>query len=386
MSTSQTVSEGSDEIQVVLTKPLSLEGDADADYKAPNLVQRVLSLFRNVRPGSDLTNFQLTPLFNIPKSHLQCFGESAFCFGKNLLQQSNNAESSIERFISVVAWSISTTRPPTFGLAPYNPILGETHHVSRGSLNVLLEQVSHHPPVSALHATDEKENLEFIWCQHPVPKFYGTRVEAEVLGKRQLKLLNHGETYTMNSPKLMIKFLPPRVDWIGKVKICCQETDLESELCYITSSLLGRSGLHSVKGKIYQSSSMKTLYEVDGHWNSTVKVKDIDSGKETIIYDAKEVFSELKTPIVKDLQGIWPTESATVWSEVSKGIISKNWAKAREAKSSVEDKQRKLAKERDSKGETWVPSHFTVSYSKEDGWGCLPIQERVPPAPIVVPL
>jgi len=53
----------------------------------------------------------------------------------------NNGESPIERFISVVAWSISTTRPVTFGVAPYNPILGETHHVSKGNLNVLLEQV-----------------------------------------------------------------------------------------------------------------------------------------------------------------------------------------------------------------------------------------------------
>lgn len=35
-------------------------------------------------------------------------------------------------------------------------------------------QVSHHPPVTALHGTDEKENLEMIWCQHPTPQFYGT--------------------------------------------------------------------------------------------------------------------------------------------------------------------------------------------------------------------
>ena len=53
----------------------------------------------------------------------------------------NNGQSPLDRFISVVAWCISTTRPVTFGVAPYNPILGETHHVSRGNLNVLLEQV-----------------------------------------------------------------------------------------------------------------------------------------------------------------------------------------------------------------------------------------------------
>uniref|UniRef100_A0A6N2KGH4 Uncharacterized protein n=1 Tax=Salix viminalis TaxID=40686 RepID=A0A6N2KGH4_SALVM len=377
------VSEGNDNIQVVLTKPLSVDGDVTADYK---LIVNVKLIGVYGQDRISQTSRQLPPLFNIPKSQLQCYGESAYCFSKNLLQQCNNAENSLDRFTSVVAWSISTTRPPSFGVAPYNPILGETHHVSRGSLNVLLEQVSHHPPVSALHATDEKENIELIWCQHPVPKFYGTRVEAEVLGKRQLKLLNHGETYMMNSPKLMIRFLPPRVDWIGKVKISCQETGFEAELCYITSSLLGRGGEHRVEGKIYQYSSMKTLYEVEGYWNSIVKAKDVNSGKETIIYDAKEVLSELKAPMVKDLQGIWPTESTAVWSEVSRGILGKNWTRAREAKSTVEDCQRKLAKERKSKGENWVPNHFTISDSKEEGWDCSPIQERVPPAPIVVPL
>lgn len=34
-------------------------------------------------------------------------------------------------------------------------------------------KVSHHPPVSALHATDQTENIEIVWCQHPVPRFYG---------------------------------------------------------------------------------------------------------------------------------------------------------------------------------------------------------------------
>ena len=36
-----------------------------------------------------------------------------------------------------------------------------------------LSQVSHHPPVSALHATNEKENLELVWCQNANAKFHG---------------------------------------------------------------------------------------------------------------------------------------------------------------------------------------------------------------------
>ncbi|EEF34581.1 Protein KES1, putative, partial [Ricinus communis] len=328
---------------------------------------------------------QLPPLFNIPKSHLQCYGESVYCVSKDLLHSCNNAENPLDRFVAVVAWCISVPRPAIFGAAPYNPILGETHHVSRGTLNVLLEQVSHHPPVSALHATDEKENIEMIWCQHIVPKFYGTKVEGEVHGKRQLKLHKHGETYVMNSPNLLIKFLPPGLDWVGTVNIHCQESDLEAELCFLTTSFLRRREPHSIKGRIYQSSSSKTLYEVNGHWNSIVTVKDINNGKESVIYNAKEVISGLKCPVVKDPQGILQSESAAVWSVVSEGILTKNWEKAREAKRGIEERQREGVRERNSRGETWVPKYFNVFYSKEGGWDCSPIQKLVPPAPIIVP-
>ncbi|KAI3896422.1 hypothetical protein MKX03_008584 [Papaver bracteatum] len=375
----------------VLTPPLSIDL-SDADYTAPNLIQRVFSLFKNVRPGSDLNKFQLPPLFNLPKSSLQCFGESLYCIGgtDDILSRCNDGKSSIDRFTAVVAWSISTTRPVLFGLAPFNPILGETHHVSNGTLNVLLEQVSHHPPVTALHATDEKRKLEMIWSQQTIPKFYGTSVEAVVQGKRELKLLSHGESYVMNTPKLLIRFIPvPRTDWTGNVTIRCEESGLQAELCYTGKSFLGFGGNNrSVKGRIVDTSTSKTIYEVDGHWDRVVTIKDVmDKHKtKTVIYNGKEALSKLKTPEVKDEQGLWTSESAVVWSEVIQGILNKDWAKAREAKQEIEEKERALAKERKSKGESWVPKYFNLSksnYSKEEVYECSPKQKWVPPAPIV---
>ncbi|KAI0504625.1 hypothetical protein KFK09_015577 [Dendrobium nobile] len=44
--------------KATLTPPLSLEKGLAAEHRPPNMFHRVLSLFRNVRPGSDLTNFQ----------------------------------------------------------------------------------------------------------------------------------------------------------------------------------------------------------------------------------------------------------------------------------------------------------------------------------------
>lgn len=130
----------------VLTAPFSLDEDkpsssSDSKYRAPNILQRILSLLSTIRPGSDLSRLQLPPVFNIPKSQLQCYGESVYSISSDLLSKCNHQETPLDRFLSVVAWNISTLRPLAFGLAPYNPVLGETHHVSRGTLNVLLEQV-----------------------------------------------------------------------------------------------------------------------------------------------------------------------------------------------------------------------------------------------------
>lgn len=80
---------------------------------------------------------------------------------------------------------------------------------------------------------------------------------------------------------------------------------------------------------------------------------------------------------------MWPTETTLVWSELSQAIVNKDWEKATEAKKTVEERQRELQRERESKGKTWIPKHFRVSYSKEEGWDCSPIQKSVPNAPIV---
>ncbi|RWV93942.1 hypothetical protein GW17_00043564, partial [Ensete ventricosum] len=122
------------EAAVVLTPPLALEGGLAEEHQTPGLLPRVLSLLRN-----------LPPIFNMPKSQLQCYGESVYCINEDYLTRCPRGKSSFERFTSVVAWSISTMRPAIFGLAPFDPLLGETHHVSRGSLNVLLEQVTAMP-------------------------------------------------------------------------------------------------------------------------------------------------------------------------------------------------------------------------------------------------
>lgn len=96
-------------------------------------------------------------------------------------------------------------------------------------------------------------------------------MELEVKGKRVMKLQSRKESYYMNQPRLIIRLLPlPRVDWAGKMKIKCPETDLEAELHLVSDSLIERfrgNNNRSVKGKISESSSGIKLYDIFGHWD-----------------------------------------------------------------------------------------------------------------------
>ena len=99
-------------------------------------------------------------------------------------------------------------------------------------------------------------------------------------GKRKLKLLNHGETYVLNSPKTIIKFFPvPKIEFGGTEKIQCHETGLEAEISYGGRSFLGIGGSsRSVKGKIFVSDSpSKSLFEINGHWDELVYYHSIIS-------------------------------------------------------------------------------------------------------------
>lgn len=89
-------------------------------------------------------------------------------------------------------------------------------------------------------------------------------------GKRLVKLLDHGETYEMNSPNLVIRLLPvPGTEWSGNVKIQCERSDLAADISYYRSqSFFGFGGKpRSVKGRIFDVNSLKTIYELNGQWD-----------------------------------------------------------------------------------------------------------------------
>ncbi|KAH7443806.1 hypothetical protein KP509_02G051700 [Ceratopteris richardii] len=371
-----------DHQDLVIVPPISLDYKP-ADEKS--LFNRVIDLCKTIRPGADLTRFQIPVQFNLPKSQLQTYGEFLYCCGQDLLGACADGASPLERLLRVVAWHISTTRYVPFSQVPFNPILGETHHVSAGHLNVLLEQVSHHPPVVALYATDDVKKIRTQWSHKAVGRFHGNKVEGTIYGKRTLWLDSHHEVYELTCPKIVFRLFPaPGTEWVGTSTIKCGSSNLEASLTFKGKPLFGLKGTAGhVSGKIYDTSTGATLYEINGAWNKTITAKSTKTEESSLLFDAQAALTNLRSPVLQK-KGLDGSESLVVWRPAMSGIVNRDWEAARQAKHEIEERQRHLEKKRKMEGKIWKPRYF-VKVDADHHWQWCHFGETVPPAPLVIP-
>ncbi|XLT46363.1 hypothetical protein HN873_038967, partial [Arachis hypogaea] len=88
----------------------------------------------------------------------------------------------------------------------------------------------------------------------------------------------------------------------GNVRMQIRDNKARYKIRYAKQIKKDTQFMKVVKGKILNSSTLNVLYEVDGHWDRTIKVKDTNNRKARVIYDAKEVINGLQAPIVKDAE------------------------------------------------------------------------------------
>ncbi|KXJ05174.1 Oxysterol-binding protein-related protein 1, partial [Exaiptasia diaphana] len=101
-------------------------------------------------------------------------------------------------YIAAFAVSATSSNLERVG-KPFNPLLGETYELVREDLGFKLvaEQVSHHPPISALQCTGE--DFVFHVTVQPKLKFWGKGVEVQPKGMVTLKFPKLNEVYTWNN-------------------------------------------------------------------------------------------------------------------------------------------------------------------------------------------
>lgn len=323
-------------------------------------------LVKQVRPGMDLSKVVLPTFILEPRSFLDKLSDSYYHV--DILSRAVLEDDAFTRMKTVVKWYLSGFYKKPKGLKkPYNPILGETFrcywlHPNGSKTFYVAEQVSHHPPVSTFYVTNRQDGFSIAASILAKSKFYGNSTSAILDGTAILTLLPRGEQYTLTIPYAHCKGIlmgTLTMELGGKVNIACEKTGYNTEIEFKVRSLLGSvEQTNCISGRL--KLGKETLATLEGFWDGVIYIKDRrGAGEMQVLWHPtatvrKSRLTRYTVPI--DQQG--EHESERLWQHVSSAILRDDMAAATEEKTSLEEVQRTLSKERKVKCEDWIPVHF----------------------------
>ncbi|XP_046377333.2 oxysterol-binding protein-related protein 1-like [Haliotis rufescens] len=216
--------------------------------------------------GKELSKITMPVIFNEPISFIQRISE--YMEYSYLLDEASRQADPVKRMQYVAAFAVSAISSNWERIGkPFNPLLGETYELERPDLGYKLvgEQVSHHPPVSAIHVTSPK--YTFHGSINPKLKFWGKSVEINPKGTITLELKEHNEVYTWQNVNCCVHNIIVGKLWVehyGTMEVTNHSTKHKAVLNFKQGGWFGKD-LHKVEGFIYDSSKRKckAMY---GNW------------------------------------------------------------------------------------------------------------------------
>ncbi|KAI5968655.1 hypothetical protein CANMA_002090 [Candida margitis] len=238
--------------------------------------------------GKDMTRMTLPVSFNEPTSLLQRLAEDIEY--NNLLNTAAGYDDSTLRLVYVATFAATEYSSTIDRIAkPFNPLLGETFEYSRPDQNyrLFVEQVSHHPPISACHATSPK--WEYYGENAVDSKFYGRSFDFKHLGKMFCVVRpNNGvkdkngnvvaeELYSwkkVNTAVVGIMVGNPTVDNYGKMVV---ENHTTGDIITVDMKQRGwrASSAYQLSGQALDRNGTPQ-WALGGHWNSKIFAKKIN--------------------------------------------------------------------------------------------------------------
>jgi oxysterol-binding protein-related protein 8 len=342
-----------------------------------SIVKIATEVIGSVKQGSDVTNVNLPASVLDPVSSLEK-GMKSMQRGE-LIQAVCNSVEPLDRFLAVLRFYFSGLSKERFGKKPYNPILGEVFrscfmHENGGGYTVLVaEQVSHHPPITALHLCNETLGFKMNSFTAPEPRFWGNSVEVKLRGVNRITLEKwDNEEYELTRPFIhMSGFLAGRhrLEFVGTTSVVCLKTGVSAEIEFKSKGMLGRGELNGIHGRVYNTASGKTLYTIVGTWDGILTATNASTGEDHVLFDYGLVVAEHSMiAILPPLDEREETFSSSVWAECSEAIWKSDSVAANIAKRKVEERQRQLRKERTGLGNAWRHIYFEQRKDGKDGY------------------
>ena len=232
-------------------------------------------LCKNV--GKDLSKISMPVTLNEPLSTLQWLCEELEY--SDLVDKAVSSFTPLERMSWITAFAISAYGSTRARHKPFNPLLGETYECVREDkgFRYISEQVSHHPPVSCVHAT----GAGWTWFQslRIRSKFWGKSMEFQPEGSVHLTLHEHGEEYTWNKVTSCIYNLLGQDRWVdlyGESVITCKQSGLTARIQFLKTTYWSNKK-HELLGTITDNTGA-VLQNLFGKWSEALYVGKAPSG------------------------------------------------------------------------------------------------------------
>lgn len=231
--------------------------------------------------GKELTKISMPVQWNEPISLLQRVSEYmnyAYLLNKAAANQTSEARLELVATFAVSALASNFERMGK----PFNPLLGETYELERNDFRIVCEQVGHHPPVSAWHATGVDGDFQFHGSIYPKVKFWGKSIEFKPQGVCTVEFPAwNNEAYTWNNVTCVIHNVIVGSLWMeqqGIMEIVNHTTKAKCVLNFKPGGWFssGSNDLHTVEGFLMDQHKRKVKF-IYGRWTEFLCSVDIES-------------------------------------------------------------------------------------------------------------
>ena len=262
---------------------------------------------------------------------------------------------------------------------------GDSTKGKKVRISYLTEQTSHHPPVSAYYVDCPDKGISAHGFDQLSAKFTGTSVRV-VPGEYNEGIyvrLNkwNDETYRLTHPAAYLGgFLRGNLN-VTVADTCfvtCKQTGIKVILHYLEEGYFGKTQ-NKVEGVVYKCDTEKdnttrikdvpdkdVLGRIDGSWQDKVyfsygstEFKKTAEKDRVLLIDVSPLWPAKK--IVPPAEEQLPNESRRFWNDVTEAIMAKQFSKATDVKTQLEERQRERAAERKAQNKEWKPRFFTAA-------------------------
>ncbi|XP_066521482.1 oxysterol-binding protein-related protein 7 [Hoplias malabaricus] len=341
----------------------------------------VAILYNNI--GKDLSHVSMPAALNEPVNLLQRLCEELEY--SELLDIANRTDDPYQRMVYIAAFAISgyATAQYRNRYKPFNPVLGETFECIREDkgFHYISEQVCHHPPISACHATSE--NFTFWQDQRWKNKFWGKSLEIMPAGMVNVTLSRCGDHYEWNKVVTCIHnvFSQQRyLEHYGEAII----RNLNSSVCtckitFVKSRYWGSdTNKNEVQGQVLDKSG-KVVHRFGGFWHEGIFCDTLPNPqciwkpnpqpKDYILYYGFSNFALEMNELTPDLEPLLPPTDSRLRPDqrmLEEGRVEE----ADKKKDEVEERQRERRKMLSKRGEEHIPRFFrkTLDGAGRDVW------------------